>query len=75
MARVVPTSSVDSTFKSPSRMQLQDYEAREDLAKPNAVTYRPRFGAVLKNEGQPTSYQTDTENAGKVRKKEIFEQK
>ena len=56
-------------------MQLQDYEAREDLAKPNAVTYRPRFGAVLKNEGQPTSYQPDTENAGKVRKKEIFEQK
>ena len=43
-------------------MQLQDYEAREVISKPNAVTYHPRFAMVEKAEGRPTSYTADVEN-------------
>ena len=62
LSRVLPPSSINSAFKSPTRMQLQDYEAREVISKPNAVTYHPRFAMVEKAEGRPTSYTADVEN-------------
>ena len=39
LERIVPNNEAIASFKSPSRMQLQNYEAKEDNAKPNASTY------------------------------------
>lgn len=47
LSRVMLKNEPISSFKSPSRIQLQDYEAKESSAKPTATTYRPRFGYVL----------------------------
>ena len=75
LERIAPVDNTDSSFKSPSRNQLQDYEAKEDIAKPNAHTYRPRFAYVLKTEARPASLAEIKENPGKVKKREMFEKK
>ena len=75
LERISPVVQVISAFKSPSRNQLQDYEAKESKAKPNASTYRPRYDFVLNKEARPTALIEDKENPGRARKRELFEKK
>ena len=73
LERILPVQDIHANFKSPTRVQLQQYEAREDIQKPNASTYRPRFDFVLKKEGRPVSLPVLEENPGKQMKHEMFE--
>ena len=75
LERIMPVKDIHANFKSPSRMQLQDYEAKEVSQKPTAATYRPNFEYVLKREARPASLPMLEENAGKVKKRENFEKK
>ena len=71
----MPIRESISSFKSPSRNQLQDYEAKESAAKPNPSTYRPRFEYLLRQEARPSSLTEIHENPGQEIKKEDLEKK
>lgn len=73
LERISPVPQPISAFKSPSRNQLQDYEAKESKAKPNASTYRPRYDYVLTKEARPTALVEDKENPGLAMKRGLFE--
>ena len=71
----MPVKDMHSDFKSPSRAQLQQLDAKEQNQKPNASTYHPRFEYVLRSEARPASLPVLEENPGKVKKRQIFEKK
>ena len=73
LGRILPQNQPLQAFSSPSRTQLQDYESKEDTLKPNAVAYNPKYEYVLKQEQRPVSLPALTENAGKMKKREVFE--
>ena len=51
----MPVAEEISAFKSPTRVQLQNYEAKEQVSHPSASQYRPSFDQVLRREAQSTA--------------------
>ena len=41
--RILPKIEINSSLKSPSRSQLQDYDSKEAIKVPNPAAYRPRY--------------------------------
>ena len=73
LERILPKQESIGAFKSQTRMELQDYEAREAMGKPHPSAYRPRHDLVLTQQARPASLIHLHDNAGKRMKNKIFE--